>query len=423
MTESKRYRRIVSHACLSQRKAASEHRLKYYMTISHNERLQQFDDRFRVSFDPQPDGNCQFYAVSEQLRDFGIHRSPEALRNEVVSFFSDSSNNHFIQNLQPFVPGNWLHYVSDMARDGTHGDHITLHVISLLYNVQFLILSTLGTHATQLVSWGGDLRDPSMPLIVLGHIAEDHGEHYVCLQSETNVIRELLVQINSASSCIVGDTQSDQSNASGTDLQPSGNRGQLGGDDLVNDTINGNSQLNAGDADDPLCRHHSQVDGSDVNHNPNDHLSDEPEAEADNCTDDSYGNGYPDIVFNSPLTGYELPHLALNLIVDYACAIDISSVFRLGAVNKYFKQYVGKKRNHRIYLNDIVFQLLFGHSDRNVKLHISINRLIRILGKDHGIVIELKAVFQNPRWFTAWLCLNPLGLGWYEVCNVYWRRK
>ena len=49
-----------------------------------------------------------------------------------------------------------------------------------MFNIQFVIVSTLGVDATSIISPCGQY-DDSLPLLVLGHFAEGHGDHYVSL--------------------------------------------------------------------------------------------------------------------------------------------------------------------------------------------------------------------------------------------------
>lgn len=105
-----------------------------------------------MSYDTQPDGNCQFAAVAEQLRLYGVHRSAQSLRAEVVTFLQSSSHTELLRHFQSFVPGSWQEYVINMGRDGAHGDHITLDVMSRIYNIQFMVFSNIGPQATQLIS-------------------------------------------------------------------------------------------------------------------------------------------------------------------------------------------------------------------------------------------------------------------------------
>ena len=66
--------------------------------------------------------------------------------------------------------------------DGTYGDQITLQAAADLYNIEVLVVSTLGHNATTLIS-----PFPSIPYtrVQLGHYAEQHGEHYICVEGGT----------------------------------------------------------------------------------------------------------------------------------------------------------------------------------------------------------------------------------------------
>ena len=62
-----------------------------------------------------------------------------------------------------------------------HGvEPLTVQRASTMFNVQFVIESTLGFDATSIISPCGQY-DDSLPLLVLGHFAEGHGDHYVSL--------------------------------------------------------------------------------------------------------------------------------------------------------------------------------------------------------------------------------------------------
>ena len=66
--------------------------------------------------------------------------------------------------------------------DGTYGDQITLQAAADLYNIEVLVVSTLGHNATTLIS-----PSASIPYarVQLGHYAEQHGEHYICVEGGT----------------------------------------------------------------------------------------------------------------------------------------------------------------------------------------------------------------------------------------------
>ena len=65
--------------------------------------------------------------------------------------------------------------VQSMQHSGTYGDHLPLQRTSTIFNVQLMIVSTLGVDATAIVSPHGHY-DESPPLLILGHFAEGCGD-------------------------------------------------------------------------------------------------------------------------------------------------------------------------------------------------------------------------------------------------------
>jgi len=158
------------------------------------------------------------------------------------------------------------------------------------------VFSNLGPQATQLISWEETVRNFAMPLILLGHFAEGGGEHYVCLQAPTeNFITKRLFVMDS--------------------LPP---------DDY---DINLYKVLDDYDCDD---HPHSVSDES----SRANIVSRSVEMDHTIASNDSAAAETP-ILLNEPLTGLELSFLVLNLIIDYACAIDISFLSSLRNVCKY----------------------------------------------------------------------------------------
>ena len=70
----------------------------------------------------------------------------------------------------------------------THLDSYWDHIITLqraaqIFQVQFLVVSTLGVDASSVVSPSGEYSE-DLPTLVVGHIAEGHGDHYVSLDGQ-----------------------------------------------------------------------------------------------------------------------------------------------------------------------------------------------------------------------------------------------
>ena len=102
---------------------------KMRIPLTQSDRLQQFTNQaFDVVDNPPGDGNCQFSAICFALRNFGLHRSPETLRTEVLQ---DLNNNDMVEGipLELFAGIPWEKYLRQMETDGTYGDEITLQAI------------------------------------------------------------------------------------------------------------------------------------------------------------------------------------------------------------------------------------------------------------------------------------------------------
>ena len=67
----------------------------------------------------------------------------------------------------------------------TFGDQLTLYAAANLYNVNVHVISSLGVGANHTFS-----PSFSIPLttVYLGHLAENHGEHYVSLTSGVQTV-------------------------------------------------------------------------------------------------------------------------------------------------------------------------------------------------------------------------------------------
>lgn len=152
-------------------------------------------DLFNLSirYDPLGDGNCMFESLSDQLETIGISISARELRQSAVNYLRD--NNHLGQQtqvtwhecLQDENPNN---YLFRMSQDGVYGDHIILQAVSQIYQRQILVLSSLNGGTTVISHFGVALYDTTSTPLLLGHLAEGQGEHYVSLEyDEANVLR------------------------------------------------------------------------------------------------------------------------------------------------------------------------------------------------------------------------------------------
>ena len=83
---------------------------------------------------------------------------------------------------------NQTNYLSQMTVLGTYGDQLTLQAVSEIFNVQILIVSTLNKVTNIINPQGSQTISNEVPILLLGHIDEDHGIHYVSLTGDEGAI-------------------------------------------------------------------------------------------------------------------------------------------------------------------------------------------------------------------------------------------
>ena len=86
--EKKKQKNVNDHD--KKAKSAKALHVSKYKHSYQNER-EFMEDRFEeahflISYDPPGDGNCQFSVICESLRSFGIDRSDETAREEIVEY-------------------------------------------------------------------------------------------------------------------------------------------------------------------------------------------------------------------------------------------------------------------------------------------------------------------------------------------------
>lgn len=75
----------------------------------------------------------------------------------------------------------WDRFLASMAQNGEYGDQITLQAVAEIFNIEIVVVSSLGPDATAVIA---PTSSTPMAQLQLGHFAEGHGEHYVCVERE-----------------------------------------------------------------------------------------------------------------------------------------------------------------------------------------------------------------------------------------------
>ena len=174
---------LTSYEEKRRRTIRQRHRDTYYLPVGSTGEMDWLDNHdFSVRYNPEPNENCQFEAIADQLSRFGILRSGHTLRAEIVRdigrypYLRDGSSlTSFLNN------EDLMSYLRAMIQDGTHGDHITLQRCTVIFNVQFIVLSSLRPAATSIISATGRY-DENIPTLFLAHLREGRGEHYLSIE-------------------------------------------------------------------------------------------------------------------------------------------------------------------------------------------------------------------------------------------------
>ena len=53
---------------------------------------------------------------------------------------------------------------------------------------------------------------------------------------------------------------------------------------------------------------------------------------------------------------------------------------------------------------------------------INVRRLIKEFGPSSGLILEIKRIINSNCWHYAWVQLYAIGLGWFCITNIFWRK-
>ncbi|KAM7441969.1 hypothetical protein ABFA07_009003 [Porites harrisoni] len=134
-------------------------------------------ERGFVISDNQGEGDCMFYAISEQLELIqGVKLSHKQLRKKVVHYLKENPTLPDGTELFHFVEGHpsWDAYLQSMKADGTWGDHVILHGAANCFDTCIHVISS--HHREVLIN--PQREDVDGNRLILGHLCE---LHYVSL--------------------------------------------------------------------------------------------------------------------------------------------------------------------------------------------------------------------------------------------------
>ena len=364
------------------------------------------DSGFQVRLNPVGDGNCQFGAFSDQLREvLGIEHSAQSLRREVVKYLRQINN-----RIAPFVEGNINTYLQGMAEESTFGDHLTLQAIADYYSININVVLPSGVNYCTLSPQN------SLPIttINLGYLPEGQGDHYLSISRQENASEFL--------------SEEDEQNAHTEDeLDGSNvNKSQNVSEEIINQDNFVEHTFEHGDNNQYNGSEKESISGNiGIAHDTGNFetSTENTESQSDSVvnmeiTNVSYSR-YAD------MGSWILPLEVTVQIMMYSTSVDISSRQRLRCVCKHFKDAVNlavtRMPTPSLYFSPPMLASIL-NSDHLIATSVSVSKILRNAGPQSGLALKLKSFLKTPNWNKAWIViLHTMQPGWYNIIRVYWR--
>ena len=288
-------------------------------------------------------------------------------------------------------------YISkEYARDGTYCDHLTLQDAADLFNVEFIVISSLGPAATVIIS-----PTDSLPLCSfhIGHFAEGDGEHYVGLQNDP----------------IWQDNYSEET-AAESDITPASNN------NTAQELSCSLSETNNITAEAVAEHSHAQELINEVLVYDRDSTirppfpsptSDLPlsEAPVNNTAALPHRSSFIGSADQAPVLKRDvLEHIIIQTLAMFPYMRQ-----PLLAVSRFFREIVDKEPLPKIYLPEM--------NDIADIRHVSMRKIMLMKGKASGVVIRLREIINQVKWASSWLSLIASGLGWFSILRIYWKNQ
>jgi len=59
----------------------------------------------------------------------------------------------------------------------------------------------------------------------------------------------------------------------------------------------------------------------------------------------------------------------------------------------------------------------------NGMILVNMKRITKVMRKFSGVVLSLKEIINDTKWYISWLELIPQAYGWFMISNIFWKRK
>ena len=420
ITSITREKELEKTKLAKERQRKSTHRKKYHIELDHSEVFEVFEDQgFQIEYNPDGNGNCQFSALAHQLKSIGIFRSDKTLRKTITDYLRENplDNDGFPLMAYVYDFDNWNDYVDNMASDGTFGDQQTLLAAANLFNINIVIISTLGPGGTHVIS--SNVGSP-VATVYLGHFAEDHGIHYVslrcsnrgdCNQNTPNIRGS---ESDESEGEVVEPVEhsrydSNQNTASNQESESAEEREVVEQEEPSSHFQNARSNQGS-ESDQEKEGFKQEIPSMHTNENqPRDRGSKSAAEDIEHTHDTVAGQTMSDVLNEDrQLLNFDILEQIIRLTVE----LYPFSRQALRAVNSFFKECVDKIPPPKVYIPELE-QVTSTHSMR---------KLLQLKGKNSGAVIHLRDVINSRRWIHAWLLLKAIGLGWFVVSHIFWKK-
>jgi hypothetical protein len=163
------------------------------ITSNHRRRLHHHLALRGFVEEPVPgDGDCQFHALVDQLQQNGVTGiTAKSLRRKAVKWLRDNATRDVDDGsigektdlrgwlgilMMDVNITDWEDYLDKMGQEGEWGDEATLLAISVLYNVEIIVISSISNDAISIKSPPPIWNIPMRKRIFIGHRHEYHYE-------------------------------------------------------------------------------------------------------------------------------------------------------------------------------------------------------------------------------------------------------
>ena len=277
-----------------------------------------------------------------------------------------------------------------MAKNDEYRDHITLQAAAEIFNVEILVVSSLGPYGTTVISPTTNI---PVATIQLGHFAEGAGEHYLCVQESFHSNEEAMEYVS--------EVRYENSEFSSHDENSNDNLNRS--EQQITEERHGSHENEDGDISTRIKRIQAQ------NYRTTTYefvlfLHD------NTLTMNKGSQNLPEMsIIQLPI---ELIDYIIKLTVcssDFSWPNHICYVYnQIYNVNSQFRECV-KKLRHRLPR----VHLPLGNAG-----YISVAKLIRQVGSGSGLLLEVKKIISHPRCNTAWLKLYATGYRWFTILTI-----